>query len=89
MSVIELEGQVGPVEALALRVRLDQETAEIRPRVVVDLSRVDTIHPAVVAAVVRATRRARRVSGDIQLIAPAHGPAARVLDLISASDVLR
>lgn len=88
MTRIELCGDLGPVEALELRGVLDRETADVRPQVILDLSAVDTMHPAVAAAIVRAARRARQRAGALSVIAPMAAAAARTVGLVSLQDLL-
>ena len=89
MSVIELEGHLGPLDALELRRSLDTATAVQRPQVVVDMTRVQSVHPAVAAAVVRAARRARRGAGSLRLLEPTEPGADRMLQLISLPQIVR
>ncbi len=89
MTTIRLTGDLGPVEALDLRERLERETARPRPHVTVDLATVNTMHPAVVAAIVRAAQRAHLASGELRLIEPTAPPASRTIDLVSLDHLLR
>ena len=89
MSVIELEGHLGPLDALTLRRSLDQVTAETRPQVVVDLSAVESLHPAVAAALVRAARRARRAAGSLRIVEPTTAGADRMFRLVSMPNLVR
>ncbi|MFT4595916.1 MAG: anti-anti-sigma factor [Paracrocinitomix sp.] len=88
MSVIELTGDLGPMDALTLRRELDLATAQIRPQIVLDLSAVASLHPAVVAAIVRASRRARKAAGSLRLVAPTSPSAERTIGLVSLPDLL-
>jgi anti-anti-sigma regulatory factor len=89
VTVVELRGRIGPMEALELRGQIDSATAELRPQVVVDLSEAETIHPSVVAAIVRGVERARYARGSLRVIPPTRPAVIRVLDLVSARDLLR
>ncbi len=88
MSTFTLEGNLGPLDALALRSDLDGATDQPRPQVVLDLSAVESLHPAVVAAIVRASRRARKAAGTLRLVTPAAPRAARTIHLVSLPDLL-
>ena len=88
MTTIECHGDLGPLDALALRRDLDRATAEQRPHVLLDLSGVESLHPAVVAAIVRASRRARRSAGTLRLVAPTADRAERMLGLVTLPHLL-
>ena len=88
MSTIALHGDLGPMDALTLRRDLDRATAQIRPHVVLDLSGVASLHPAVVAAIVRASNRSRKAAGTLRLVAPTAPKAERTIRLISLADLL-
>jgi len=89
MSVIELTGELGPLDALTLRRSLDQATAEDRPQVLIDMSAVKSLHPAVAAAIVRAARQARRSAGQLRVIEPKSPGADRMFRLISLPQIVR
>ena len=88
MSIIERSGDLGPMDALSLRHDLDRATANVRPHIVLDLSSVDSMHPAVVAAIVRASRRAKKAAGSFRLVAPTAPQAERTIRLVSLPDLL-
>jgi len=88
MTVIQRSGDLGPLDALELRRDLDRATAELRPQITLDLSAVESLHPAVVAAVVRASRRARKAAGTVRLIAPTGAAASRTIGLVSLPNLL-
>ena len=54
MIIISRNGDLGPADALDLRNELDEATRSDDPNVMLDLRAVDSLHPAVVAAIVRA-----------------------------------
>lgn len=89
MSTLELHGHLGPLDALEIRRSLDQATAVTRPHVLVDMSDVDSMHPAVAAAIVRGSRRARRSAGTFRVIAPAKPGTDRMFHLASLPAILR
>ncbi len=88
MIVITRRGDLGPADALALREELDDATRQTDPSIVLDLRAVDSLHPAVVAAVVRAARRARHAAGSLELRRPTSASASRMLGLVAIDHLL-
>lgn len=88
MTTIRLTGDLGPLEALELRDRLEGEIAVRRPRIFLDLSAVESVHPAVLAAIVRAAKIARTRSGFLQLAPPTAARACRVIDQVCLNRIL-
>lgn len=83
MERIILAGPIDPIAALDLRGRLDHATAQLRPRIEVDLTDVTEIHVAGVAALISAARRAGRQRGELRLHPPRSARARHQLDLAS------
>jgi anti-anti-sigma factor len=80
MDRITLSGQLTPAHSFELAARLDELTTALRPRVTVDLSDVDDLHPSIVSVLVRSRRQARRQGGNVTLIAPISRMAHRTLE---------
>ena len=89
MSVIELSGVLGPLDALDVRRSLDAATSQPRPQILLDLSAVESLHPAVAAAIVRGSRRARRGAGQLRVIEPTSAAGDRLFRLASLPAILR
>ena len=82
MTVITLGGRLGPETSYDLDGRLTPATTMVRPQVVVDLSSAEDIHPSVGAVLLYHQRQARRLAGDVHIVAPRTGDAHRLLDQI-------
>jgi anti-anti-sigma regulatory factor len=89
MDRITLCGVADPRASFELRDALEPLTCTLRPHVVVDLSDVDDLHPAVVSVLLRHRRQARRQGGDVHLIRPTAAAARRTLDHVGLVDVGR
>ncbi|MEM9466128.1 MAG: STAS domain-containing protein [Actinomycetota bacterium] len=88
MIVISRSGDLGPADALELRHELDDATRRNDPNVMLDLRAVDSLHPAVVAAIVRAARRARQAAGGLELRRPTSPDASRMLGLVAIDQLI-
>ena len=88
MIIISRRGDLGPADALDLREELDDATQQADPNVMLDLRDVDSMHPAVVAAIVRAARQARRAAGGLELRRPTSPAASRMLGLVAIDQLI-
>ena len=88
MIIISRTGDLGPADALDLREELDEATQHDDPNVMLDLREVDSLHPAVVAAIVRAASRARRAAGGLELRRPTSPAASRMLGLVAIDHLI-
>ena len=89
MITVTRHGNLGPMEAFELRNELEGLTTGTHCDVLLDLSAVDTLHPAAVAAIVSGAGCARRGSGRLRMIEPSDARAQRTLSLVSIATLLR
>lgn len=75
--VVKPSGKLNMVAAPKLRAQFDELIESGRPRVVVDLSDVDTIDSAVLGALVSGLKAARQAGGDLRIVAP--GPQIQMI----------
>ena len=80
-AVVILEGSIGPVEAVDLRVQLADATNRPRPHVHLDLQQVTDLHLSAVAAIIAGTLNARRRSGTFVIMPPDASAPRRELEL--------
>ncbi|MEM9520333.1 MAG: STAS domain-containing protein [Actinomycetota bacterium] len=88
MTIITRTGALGPGDALDLRHELDEATRQPDASVTLDLREVESLHPAVVAAVVRAARQARKAAGVFELRRPTSPNASRTLGLVAIDQLI-
>lgn len=88
MTRIVLAGDLDPTRARSLRDQLDREARNPRPSIEVDLSRVSSLHPAAVNALILGDRLARRSAGSLRVVPPAAAAATRTLGRIGLVDPL-
>lgn len=81
-DTIVLGGNIDPVAALDLRVRLTEAADVLRPRVLVDLRGVERLHLAAVTALVNGARLAARRGGEVRIVPPSAPDARRALDVV-------
>lgn len=89
MIVISRRGQLGPVEALELRADIASAAHDPSRHVLLDLASVDTLHPAVVAAIVDGAARVRQRAGTFGIVEPTNADALRTFDLVSLDTLIR
>ena len=87
-TVIQLQGDLGPLDALELRRRINHVVALDCPEIMLDLSGVDRVHPAVAAVVSAAVRRAHTASHTLLVVVPQERSAAQHLGLLAPPDLL-
>lgn len=75
-------GRLTPSDALELDHLLEPLSMAVRPRLVVDLSDAEEIHPAVVSVLRRHQRRARRQGGELHVVAPLVDEARHGFELV-------
>ncbi len=75
--VLTPRGKLNMVAAPQLRAQFDELIESGRPRVVVDLSDVDTIDSAVLGVLVSGLKSARQAGGDLRIVAP--GPQVQMI----------
>jgi anti-anti-sigma factor len=69
-SIIQLKGDVDPLQALSLNAQLDQLNQLTRPSVKVDLTLVESLHLGAVNALVQAASTTSRNAGQFQIVSP-------------------
>ena len=89
MIVITRKGDLGPVEALQLRDELSRAAGTEHPDVLLDLTEVTAVHPAVAAAIVAGANKVRRQTGQFCIAEPVAAEAQRTLSLVNLSTLLR
>lgn len=89
MIVISREGHLGPIEALELRSDIASAAQDPSRHVTLDLTSVETLHPAVVAAIVDGAARVRRQAGTFGIVDPVSLDALRTFDLVSLDTLIR
>lgn len=82
--VVALRGELDVLYAPAVATALEALAAR-RPRIIVDLARLEFIDASGMAALARGRRRARKGGGDLLLAAPRR-PVRRVLAIIWEAD---
>lgn len=81
-TVLELSGRLDALEAPALRQQLESLTDADGPAlIVVDLSNVEFVDSAGLAALVKGMKNARQSGGDLRLVSPSNSDAMRVFQL--------
>ena len=85
--VVGLTGRLDAFEAQGVRALFTEHIDAGRSRLVVDLSAVEFVDSAGLAALVRAMKRCREVGGDVRLVAPADPSANRVFELTKFDQV--
>lgn len=78
---VEMGGRIDAVEAGSLRELLSSYLADGLSNLAVDLSRVEFIDSAGLAALVKGMKDARLAGGDLRLVAPRSNGAMRIFDL--------
>jgi anti-sigma B factor antagonist len=81
IAVVAPTGRVDAVTAPLLRARCDALLADGTTRLVIDLSDVEFLDSAGLAAMVGALKRARAAGGDVRLVAPETPAVRRILEL--------
>jgi len=88
MTTITRHGDLGPIEALELRDELVRAADAPQPHVTLDLSGVDSLHPAVAAAIVAGAWSLRRTMGSFMIVEPDGYAARRALSRVSVSTLI-
>lgn len=86
-AVLVASGRLDTVEAAPLRASINQTIGAGNNRIVVDLSAVEFIDSAGLAALVIGMKRARLEQGDLRLVSPREPDARRVFELTKFDDV--
>lgn len=81
IATVELSGRLDALEAAPLREILSGHLQIGKRRIVVDLSTVDFVDSAGLAALVKGMKDARSEGGDLRLVAPTNPDALRVFEL--------
>lgn len=87
MITLEINGRVDALTAPDLRSRLTELIDDGAQRLLVDLSGVDFIDSAGLAALVKSMKSARSAGGDIELARPRSDSAYRVFELTKFDQV--
>lgn len=86
-ATIVVSGRLDSVEATPLRATLNEFLTKGTNRVVVDLSDVEFVDSAGLAALVIGMKRARLEDGDLRLVSPRHPDARRVFEVTKFDEV--
>lgn len=89
VAVVAPTGRMDALNAPHLRVRCDTLLAGGTHRIVIDLSAVDFLDSAGLAAMVGALKRARSAGGDVKLVMPESYAVSRILELTSFDRVFQ
>lgn len=89
VSVVTPTGRLDALTAPHLRVRCDTLLASGTHRIVIDLSTVDFLDSAGLAAMVGVLKRARSAGGDVKLVMPDRETVGRILELTSFDRVFQ
>ncbi len=84
---VTLSGRLDALEAAALRNVLDQAMSDGLVNLAIDLSDVDFVDSAGLAALVKGMKDARTVGGDVKLVSPESADAMRVFELTKFDQV--
>jgi len=84
---ILVTGRLDAVEAAPLRTTIGDHLTNGTNRIIVDLSAVEFVDSAGLAALVIGMKRARLEGGDLRLVTPHHPDARRVFALTKFDDV--
>lgn len=87
VTTITLEGRLDALEAGPLRTVLHEAIIEGQNNLVVDLSAIDFVDSAGLAALVKGMKDARRGGGDLKLVSPKGADAMRVFELTKFDQV--
>ena len=89
-TTLALSGRLDALRALPLRAELDElvvQAATHDRRVLVDLSEVDFVDSAALAALVRLRRQCADAGVDLALVSPRHPDALRIFRLTQFDEV--
>lgn len=81
VTTLTLNGRLDALEAGGLRAALSASVEAGKNRIVVDLSVVEFVDSAGLAALVKGMKDARSAGGDVKLVMPASADARRVFEL--------
>ncbi len=87
VATITVTGRLDAVEAAPLRAEVTDHLNAGTNRIIVDLSAVQFVDSAGLAALVIGMKRARLNGGDVRLVRPIHPDAQRVFALTKFDDV--
>ena len=87
VSTFTLEGRLDALKAGEVRDTLQSSIANGKARIAVDLSKLDFVDSAGLAALVKAMKDARSVGGDVKLVLPVNAAARRVFELTRFDEV--
>lgn len=81
VMTVTLDGRLDALEAAPLRTLLDEAITDGQINLAIDLSRVEFVDSAGLAALVKAMKDARSAGGDVKLVSPESADAMRVFEL--------
>ena len=87
ISTFTLEGRLDALKAGELRETLQSSISTGNVRIAVDLSELEFVDSAGLAALVKAMKDARSVGGDVKLVLPESAVARRVFELTRFDEV--
>ncbi len=87
VATIVVSGRLDSVEAAPLRTTINEYLSNGTNRIVIDLSEVEFLDSAGLAALVIGMKRARLENGDVRLVTPKHPDAKRVFELTKFDEV--
>ena len=87
VATITVTGRLDSVEAAPLRSEVSEHLNKGTNRIIIDLSSVEFVDSAGLAALVIGMKRARLTGGDVRLVRPEHPDALRVFALTKFDEV--
>ncbi len=81
LMTVTLDGRLDALEAAPLRAILTDAIIDGQIDIIIDLSNVEFVDSAGLAALVKAMKDARRAGGDVRLVSPKAADAVRVFEL--------
>ena len=84
---VTLEGRLDALEAAPLRALLSDAILDGQINIAIDLSAVEFVDSAGLAALVKGMKETRRAGGDLKLVSPRSADAMRVFELTKFDQV--
>jgi len=87
VATVKVHGRLDALEAPALRQEISDQIASGEIRLVIDLSEIEFVDSAGLAALVKGLKDTRSAGGDLRLVRPAAEDAMRVFRLTRFDEV--
>ncbi len=87
VETITLTGRLDVVSSTKLRKTIQEHLEAGRTRLLIDLSIIDFVDSAGLAALVRGRKLARKAGGDLRLVQPRRADAMRVFELTTFDQI--